>query len=161
MTLDFARAATYDHFFDATTGSAGPRTPVLFDSPKEGRKGANRGLKRMPANSLGTNFCQLHFSRKRRPLREKMPIWWHGTGKDMKRCPLDGKRCQLDGKRRPLFSKDEQRRPLLKKTPKRQFFSKWALISDNSKDQVCTTRCCGSTIQIRKKHSSKSQKIRG
>ena len=36
----------------------------------------------IPGNSLGTNFCQLHFLRKRRPLQKNIPISWHGTGKD-------------------------------------------------------------------------------
>ena len=44
MTLDFARAATYDHSFNATMGSA---HLGKLDLPKEGRNGVNRGLKRM------------------------------------------------------------------------------------------------------------------
>ena len=97
----------------------------------------------MPTNSLGpslgTNFCQLHFSRKRHSLREKMPIWRHGTGKD---AHWTGKDANWTGKDAHFFLKiNKTKTPTSEKNTQKAVFLQMTghlldLISDNSKDQV-------------------------
>ena len=56
----------------------------------------------IPGNSLGTNFCQLHFLRKRRPLQKKTPISYYWLGKD---AHWTGKDAHWTGKNAHFFPK--------------------------------------------------------